>query len=820
MLENAKSAVALQRLTALHEKMIIPERMTDFVEPQEYQSVLREAALILAEAGFHLFPLRRGTKQPLTNPLGVERGKGGLHLATAAPDGIAGYWAVSPHAGKAGWDSVPLCANIGINCGKSNLIVLDVDVKNNAQGKESLERLLRQNGDLNTFTVRTPSGGWHFYFWQPQGFEIGNAKLDAKGFPGIETRGTGGYVVAPYSQIQGKFYEIESCQPIADCPKWLMDFLAPQNVSAPVALKARSSLPEMIPQKKAEELLRKITQEVAQAQLGNRNTTLNKAAFTLGGILPTGCLDEIAIITQLEAASTVNGHVIDDGLDAVRATIRSGLASGRNLPWQQPLSRSVPGASAGSELQVIYQDPAPVQTILPPAPPFPVETLPKLFAQLVTEEAARRNVPVDAIAIPGLANMAGIIGNRARLHLKADRSWPARACFFGMVIMPKASGKSGAADFAFGPLRALAAALQSKAPLKKPINAVLKGKETEDEETNICLLVNDATIEKLADLMQCSPGITFYRDELAGFMQNLTRYSKGSDRPFFLQAHSGGLYRVERVGRKNNIISDLYLNIFGAIQPKVAKDIFATDHFDDGFLERFQLMAYPEPIRHAAYLDSPQKGSHKLYTAYCVEMGLADFGVILFADDEDSKPYCLFSPEAQELFKEWLVAHHDGIAQLDEDDPMRGFLGKASYIFGSLCLCLHLTRYFCGEHDDPRYVSARIVRDVVRLVNDYFIPMWKRILVAFSSPIKASHLERIARHILDRKPPHIRPSDISSLGWSGLGTAKDVEPVLHRLAELGWLIAPTNTGARSAGRPSATYVVNPRVFTMDGPIRD
>lgn len=85
---------------------------------------------------------------------------------------------------------------------------------------------------------------------------------------------------------------------------------------------------------------------------------------------------------------------------------------------------------------------------------------------------------------------------------------------------------------------------------------------------------SDATIEKLADLMQLSPALTLDRT-ISGLVGSFNRYAKGEgDRQFFLEAYSGGAYTVDRIGRGTVRISDLYLCILGGTQPDKARELF------------------------------------------------------------------------------------------------------------------------------------------------------------------------------------------------------------------------------------------------------
>src|SRR5439155_10250685 len=75
-------------------------------------------------------------------------------------DRIRELWARHP-------DGVPAIA-----CGLSDprLIVLDVDPRKG--GEKSLAQLVDEYGPLPvTRTVKTPSGGWHFYFLRPTDHE-------------------------------------------------------------------------------------------------------------------------------------------------------------------------------------------------------------------------------------------------------------------------------------------------------------------------------------------------------------------------------------------------------------------------------------------------------------------------------------------------------------------------------------------------------------------------------------------------------------------------------------------------------------------------
>jgi len=125
-------------------------------------------------------------------------------------------------------------ANVAIATGKvSGIFVVDIDVKNDAGGDDSLRELEQDHGELpHTVEAITWSGGRHIFFKYPER-GIG-CKTGVR--PGIDIRGDGGYVIAPPSVIDGKAYAWEvSHLPdetmIADAPEWLLELLEDKQPS-------------------------------------------------------------------------------------------------------------------------------------------------------------------------------------------------------------------------------------------------------------------------------------------------------------------------------------------------------------------------------------------------------------------------------------------------------------------------------------------------------------------------------------------------------------------------------------------------------------
>lgn len=219
---------------------------------------MRQVALDLAKRGFRVLPCNPGSKIASLDD-----------WPNASMDalGVAEQWPGEAY-------------NVAIHC--RGLAVLDVDVKGGRNGLADLKSL---PAIPDTYTVKTPSGGYHLYFRTPEGVEVSNS---AKNLPaGIDIRGANGYVLAPGSVVDGKKYEVLSTAPVAPAPEWLLERLraAPERKAEPGGTIGALDTPAAVERAKA------IIAKAAPAIEGERgnDTTYALAArlFPLGLSLDT-----------------------------------------------------------------------------------------------------------------------------------------------------------------------------------------------------------------------------------------------------------------------------------------------------------------------------------------------------------------------------------------------------------------------------------------------------------------------------------------------------------------------------------------------------
>ena len=611
---------------------------------------------------------------------------------------------------------------------------------------------------------------------------------------------------------------------------------------------------------------------VRSAGEGNRNDQLNISAVKLGGLIAADVLSETAVRKALTSAALDAGLSLPEIEKTLNSGLRKGMSQPRDIPEPQHSHRRQESAPAGEWVDAdgvvhdgdprpepppygestsaahSWPDPIPLGRDIPAAPAFPMAALPSVLADFVRDNAERMQAPPDLLAIPALVALAGCIGKDAVLRPKVRDDWQERACLWGLPIQPPGSMKTAAISKATASLRRAQAAwseedgkarsdwLDIKAEadlrikawesdcskrLKSNPDATLppKPKAAEGlppEPKPRRIVTTDATVEKLAELMIESRGLTLVRDELAGWLLNMARYNAGSDRQFYLESYSGGSFSIDRIRRGEMVVPDLYINIIGGIQPAVARKLFdVAEGGDDGLLDRFGLIAYPELPDDWTLVDRwPDTNIRQAFNAACDHLVATRWENVLHVED-GAKPFARFSPAAQEVFNGWLSDHMRGLKATAET-ATGGFMGKARGLLCRLALVLHLAGWAAGEETDAKTISTTSLGRALTLLENYLVPTWSRVMAAFGNMPSTSGAHRIARYIKERRLSSIRIGDITKQDWTSLKDRAVVLEAFTVLVDHEWLAPPDRqTGARG-GRPSASYAINPRVFELEG----
>ncbi|MFJ2774276.1 bifunctional DNA primase/polymerase [Streptomyces sp. NPDC087300] len=333
-----------------------------------------------AARGWPVHPLAPGRKTPAANCencrlkdharancrcLPEGRWCHGFHAATLDPARITQWWGPRPELG------------VGVACGRAGLVVIDIDahqvqipsrdrllpgihigdhidLTGLASGFHTLAVLAALRGmpnpatDPSTLRVRTPSGGLHIWYrtdpalgWQ---CSTGSGRARALAWQ-VDVRAHGGYIIAPGTTTSsGTYTPLEGAEQPAQLPGWLAIELERTGHRSPstAAVPAPRPVPPRARQAvlaaggsraSVERTLNSALEDVAAcgqvAQGAGFSDRLNRAAYTLGGLIAAGSLPRDAT----ERALLDVAAAARPGQDSrIAQILRSGLEAGMQRP--------------------------------------------------------------------------------------------------------------------------------------------------------------------------------------------------------------------------------------------------------------------------------------------------------------------------------------------------------------------------------------------------------------------------------------------------------------------------------------------------------
>lgn len=326
-----------------------------------------------AAQSWPVLPLAPGRKTPAANcdacrqpghthhgcPCRVEgRWCHGFHAATLEAGRIQRWWTDNPRFG------------VGVSCGPARLVVIDIDAHSQplpprdrvlpgipmpddvdlsglATGFHTLAVLAALRGvaspadDTATLRVRTPSGGLHVWYrgvdgrrWQ---CSTGSSSGRALAWQ-VDVRAHGGYIIAPgTTTTAGSYTPLPGAPLPAPLPAWLAYELERTGHLAGASLPAQRPVPPRARQavlaaggsgpgaRALAPLLAEVTACAVIPHGAGFSEKLNRAAYTAGGLVAAGYLEEQAAAEALRQAAALARPGQERRAEQI---IHSGLAAG------------------------------------------------------------------------------------------------------------------------------------------------------------------------------------------------------------------------------------------------------------------------------------------------------------------------------------------------------------------------------------------------------------------------------------------------------------------------------------------------------------
>ena len=204
-----------------------------------------DAALEYAARQWAVFPIVPGRKKPSLI-------KDYYTLSSTDPEQIMAWWSSYPEA------------NIGLDCGKSGLVAVDVDSEagHGKDGLGAVQMLQVVTGGADawdTLLSETTTGGLHYVFKAPETGQV-TTYAATFGIPGIDTRSKGGYIVLPPSKIGEKRYRWRNTRALRPFPRNLVTRgpAAPRDDAGRTEVESILQDQEVIPEGKRDAVLIKV----------------------------------------------------------------------------------------------------------------------------------------------------------------------------------------------------------------------------------------------------------------------------------------------------------------------------------------------------------------------------------------------------------------------------------------------------------------------------------------------------------------------------------------------------------------------------------
>ncbi len=506
------------------------------------------------------------------------------------------------------------------------------------------------------------------------------------------------------------------------------------------------------------------------------------------------------------------------------------FAEAMRCGWINPAKRVDATAEMVSDTQETgWPKPQKLPDELLPVARLDPNYLPKVIRGACVDIAERLSCPLDYVAIPALVGAGTALGNSIGILPKEhDEEWVVHCGFWGGIVGSPGSMKTPALQASLKPLQhledqAAQSYKQAYAQYKTSKDAYdiafskFKTGKNNPAPTNEPIkpvktryIVNDATYQALGEILAENPkGVLALADELSGLLQSLDTQGQEAARGFYLSGWGGqGSYTFDRITRESVRLSRYQLAVFGGFQPDrikaYVKQSQGGSSKNDGLMQRFQLLAWPDLNEQFTLVDRPADRA----ALTCMENAVANLVEIaknqLISHSIRKNGVCLlhFDQAAQIKFNAWYVQNEQELRYGNIDSAEHGHFSKYRSLIPGLALLFHLLDSSSGP------VSVQSL-DFALLFSDYLKSHAKRIYASVHSQDYGpanSLAERLLSKDIDSG---FTKRTLQHKGWRNLAKEDQAEAAVSALVEYGWLVEVASAGL---GRPTTKYTINPRIY--------
>jgi putative DNA primase/helicase len=496
-----------------------------------------------------------------------------------------------------------------------------------------------------------------------------------------------------------------------------------------------------------------------------------------------------------------------------------------------------------------WQPPTPLpDERLRPVPSFEADLLPADLRAWVMDIADRMQVAPDLVAVAAMCALGVVAASARTVYPKRFDNWRVWTNLWGAAVAPAGSMKSPAAaavervlnkleeqareEFNRKQLDAKADVMIAEAKrkaLKTKIERAAQGRpnaeaidrgellaalrqEAEDLDSRPRMRrvkATDTTIEALIDraargTRRCQP-IAIWRDELVSLLSAFERDGHESDRKQLMEGWGVSTITVDRVARGTIFAKDFAVSIFGCVTPGAfgayVREASADGSGADGFLQRLQLLVYPDQPAVWKHVD---RGPDQIAEQRALEVYERLFS--LDEDDDHGKPPALhFADDAQAFFDGWREALELRLRDPRQgwDDARRSHFSKYRSLMPAIAMLCHLASGDGSQNVPITFDAATRAA------------AWCAYLEAHAERVYAMRDRSIEEVLIDKIRRGKLPDGLTvrALQRDHLASyrATEIREALDELEEHGWLRMQVMKPAPGSGggRPSVKIVLNP-----------
>ena len=351
------------------------------------------------------------------------------------------------------------------------------------------------------------------------------------------------------------------------------------------------------------------------------------------------------------------------------------------------------GANAEFE-EFLRTPPAPLERKIESPGEVVPNMIPSSCRDWILDIADRAQIHATFSATALISYISMIIARRINIYPKKfDTEWRVIPNIWGGIVGPPGIGKTPAINPILEPIKKYNKELrkQYERELTEYQRDLAEWKqdktgEPPKEPVQRMLYATDPTEAALQKALANNPqGLGVFRDELSGLIDSFSKKGNEGTRQFYLEGWNGnGDISSLRISRDNVNIDEFCLTLFGGIQPSVLNNYVkksAKNSYDDGFIQRFQLLVQSVPPQDYKLVDREPNWEAKARFENA-------FNRLLDLPMTGDPVAVRFSDEAQPVFFEWLEQLERRLRSGQLNNIMASHLSKYRSLLPSIALVI------------------------------------------------------------------------------------------------------------------------------------